>query len=123
MFSELGTIFTNVFDLRWSEGYTVKVVDENGKRCGPNAHGEICVKSKSKFLGYLDDAKTTVNAIDNEGFFITGDIGHFNENGILSIDDRKKNIIKNVFYFRGFILPIKLESYLIQYTDIGHWNV
>lgn len=66
----------------------------------------------------MHDSNATVNAIDKEGFFLTGDIGHFNENGVLLIDDRKKNIIKNVFYFRGFILPSEIENYLIQYSDI-----
>lgn len=101
-----------------SEGYTVKIVDDNGNRCGPNVSGEICVKTKPIFLGYLGDSEAATNVIDNDGFFSTGDIGRFNEDGILSVEDRKKNVISCTFYLEGTIKPTEIENFIIQCPDI-----
>lgn len=52
---------------------------------------------KHQFLGYLDDSDATAAAIDQDGFFRTGDIGHFDNDGNLFVVDRKKDVM-NVFY-------------------------
>lgn len=90
----------------------VKIVDENENRCGPRAFGEIRVKMAHKFLGYLNDPVQTANALDNEGFYRTGDIGQFDEQGFLCITDRKKNVI-NVFYYDSIVLPQEIEEFLL----------
>lgn len=95
-----------------------KIIDENGENCGPNVNGELCVKKTYKFLGYLDDAILNAAAIDSNGFMKTGDIGYFDDNGILCIKDRKKNSILNVFYFRGMILPAEIEECLNGLADV-----
>lgn len=95
-----------------------KIVDENGSKCGPLVNGEVCIKKRYKFLGYLDHPELSEAAIDSEGFVKTGDIGYFDANGILYIKDRKKNCILNVFYFRGMILPIEIEEFLISLPDV-----
>ncbi|XP_031621058.1 probable 4-coumarate--CoA ligase 4, partial [Contarinia nasturtii] len=95
----------------------MKIVDDNGNRCGANVDGEICTKTKYMFIEYLNDPKTTAASFDNEGFFLTGDIGHFDENGTLHISDRKKNIFK-IFYFRVPFSPSQIESYLITLPDV-----
>lgn len=98
-------------------GCAVKIVDEQGRRCGPNVTGEICVRKSHKFLGYYKDAEATAAATDSEGFFLTGDIGHFDGNGTLYFDDRKKFVI-NTFYFEGVILPTDIEAHLLSANDI-----
>lgn len=95
----------------------VKIVDDYGNRCGPNVNGEICVKKKYKFLGYFGDSKATAAAVDDEGFFRTGDIGHFDDSGAMFIEDRKKNILQ-VFHFGDFILPNEIEEVLISLPDV-----
>lgn len=95
----------------------VKIVDDDENRCGPNELGEIRIKMAHKFLGYLNDPVQTANAVDDEGFYRTGDIGQFDEQGFLRITDRKKNII-NVFYYDSIILPQEIEEYLIKLPDI-----
>lgn len=42
------------------------------------------------FMGYLNDRKSTENAIDQDGWLHTGDLGKIDENGILYITGRQK---------------------------------
>ena len=63
--------------------------------------GEICIKSPSIMLRYLDE-KDNKNAFDEEGYFRTGDLGYLDKKGFLFISGRKKNVIvtkngKNIF--------------------------
>lgn len=99
------------------ENQQAKIVDERGNRCGPGIAGEICFKSGHSFLGYLDDPIANASAVDNEGFFRTGDVGYFEKNGILIVEDRKKDVI-NVAYFDCVILPSEMEECLLGIPDI-----
>ena len=69
----------------------------------PNEYGigEIYIKGDSVMLGYYKNQKLTEEAFDN-GWFKTGDIGFFDEDGFLHINGRQKNVIisksgENVF--------------------------
>lgn len=122
--TEIGTVSYSCIDAsgniggyRLFENRQAKIVDERGNRRGPGVNGEICVKIKSEFIGYLDDAEANAAAVDDEGFFRTGDVGHFDENAILFVEDRKKNVI-DVFYYDGIILPSEIENCLLAVPDI-----
>ncbi|EGC37677.1 hypothetical protein DICPUDRAFT_46346 [Dictyostelium purpureum] len=69
-------------------------VDElNYSSKGKVQTGEVCLRGPSISIGYYkDNEKTKADFID--GWFHTGDIGRWNEDGSLSIIDRKKNIFK-----------------------------
>jgi long-chain acyl-CoA synthetase len=56
--------------------------------------GEVCVKGPVVFVGYYKDEQATKEAFDEDGYFCTGDVGAWNEDGTLSIIDRKKNLFK-----------------------------
>lgn len=97
----------------------VKIVNDDGIRLGPNETGEILVKKPFKFCGYLNDPVQTANAVDDEGFFRTGDIGQFDDQGFLFITDRKKNIMR-IFYYGSAILPQEIEEFLLaKFPDIS----
>lgn len=100
---------------RLINGLTVKIIDESGNRCGMNVNGEICIKSRYNFRGYFKNDELTVEAIDDEGFFLTGDIGHIDKDGYLYIAARKKNVI---LHPNEWIFPSEIEKVLLNLAEL-----
>lgn len=59
----------------------------------PNDDGEICIRGRHVFMGYLKDPIATKKTIDNRGYLHTGDIGRLDSDGYLYITGRMKDII------------------------------
>lgn len=100
---------------RFVNGYSVKITDDKGNRCGVGVSGEICIKSRVKFLGYHKNEELTEEAFDSEGFFKTGDIGYIDEDGYSYICDRKKNTL---LYYSHTIFPTEIEETILKSPEI-----
>jgi acyl-CoA synthetase (AMP-forming)/AMP-acid ligase II len=82
---------------------------------GPNEQGEICVKTPALFHSYLNNREAKEKAFHN-GYFRTGDIGYFDENGFIYLKDRLKEIFK---YFNNHISPTELENVIGKHPKVG----
>lgn len=71
-----------------SESLKSKIInpDENG-------HGELCVKGRHVFMGYLNEMEKTIETINDEGWLQTGDIGYIDADGYIFITGRIKELI------------------------------
>jgi len=78
--------------------------------------GEILAKGPSIFKGYWNRPEETKNALV-DGWFKTGDIGHIDADGFLSVTDRKKDLIKTSG--GKFIAPQPIENSLKLNPLIG----
>lgn len=85
--------------------------------------GEILVRGPNVFSGYYKNTAATADAF-KEGWFLTGDIGEFDEDGNLMIKDRKKDIIitsggKHVApqYVENLFVGEPLVSHVLVYGD------
>jgi len=73
-------------------GVEVRLVDDDGHDVPVGEPGEIWSRGPDRFVGYTDP-RLTEEAIDKDGWFATGDVGVFDEDGFLTVTDRKKDII------------------------------
>ena len=80
------------------DGVEVKIADD----------GEILCRGHNVMLGYYKNPELTASAIDNEGWFHTGDIGHIEEGKFLFVTDRKKEIFK--LSSGKFVAPQVIEN-------------
>jgi acyl-CoA synthetase (AMP-forming)/AMP-acid ligase II len=69
------------------------IMDENGNLLAQGEDGEIVYRGPHTLTGYLDNEKATDEAFEH-GWFHSGDIGHFDADGILWFTDRRKDVIK-----------------------------
>ena len=94
----------------------VKIVDpETGKECGLNEPGEIWARGPQIVMGYLNNKKATDETFDKDGFLHTGDIGTLDEEGLITITDRLKEMIK----VKGIgVAPAEMEDLLLGHEDV-----
>jgi len=70
------------------DGALVKIANPDEK-----GQGEIQIKGRHVMMGYLKNSKATLDCIDANGFFKTGDQGRFDKGGMLKITGRIKELI------------------------------
>ena len=79
--------------------------------------GEICVRGPLTTPGYLNRPDLTADLIDSAGWLHTGDIGRLDDDGFLSVVDRKKELI--ITAGGENIAPAAIESLLVAHPLIG----
>ena len=94
----------------------VKVMDpQTGKKeLGPGETGEIIIKGPQLMMGYYNKPKETKEAV-RDGWFYSGDLGFFDEEGFLSIVDRKKDMVIAGGYN---IYPVEIDNILYEHPKI-----
>jgi 4-coumarate--CoA ligase len=94
---------------------TAKYMSPEEKEVPAGQTGELWIKGPNIFLGYLNNVEGTKNALTDDGYFKTGDVGHQDEKGNFFITDRVKELIK----YKGFqVPPAELEGLLLSHPDI-----
>lgn len=77
--------------------------------------GELWIKGPNVFKGYLNNPEGTKNALTDDGYFKTGDVGYQDKNGNFYITDRVKELIK----YKGFqVPPAELEGLLVSHPNV-----
>ncbi len=77
---------------RAAAGCELRAVDAAGNDVVPGASGEILVRGRNVMCGYWRDAAASAKALAG-GWFHSGDVGHFDAQGFLTIDGRIKDMI------------------------------
>lgn len=97
-------------------GVEIKVVDENRQECGVDEVGELACRGPGVTKGYYNSPIETAQAIDQAGWFYTGDMVTVDANGYVRIVGRKKEMIIRGGYN---IYPRELEEKLHQHPAIS----
>jgi len=98
------------------EGVEIKCVDSDGVSVAVGEPGEILVKGYNVTSGYFNNEEATKEAIDEEGWLRTGDIGILDERGYIKITDRSKDM----FIVGGFnAYPAEIENILCDHPAIA----
>jgi long-chain acyl-CoA synthetase len=95
-------------------GVAVKVIGPNKEECGPGVDGELYVRGPATLKCYHKDPALTAAALD-DGWFKSGDLGHYDESGYYYITGRIKDII-----IRGGanIAPAEVERVLSRHPAV-----
>jgi len=89
-------------------------LDDPRKVLGPNGLGELRVKGANVMPGYWNRPEDTAAAMI-DGFFLTGDIGYYDDDGYFFIVDRKRDMIIS----GGFnVYPLKIEYAIYEHPDV-----
>ncbi len=92
-----------------------RIVDEAGQFLGPNQVGELVLKGPSMCSGYWNNPQAWEEVLDARGFFHTGDLARYDEEGYFYIVDRKKDMFisggENVY-------PVEIERVLYEHSAV-----
>ena len=92
----------------------LRIVDDGGKPVKVGDVGEIICQSPLATHGYYKNSEAT-NASFRDGWFYTGDLGYFDEEGFLFVVGRKKDMVKS----GGIsIYPLEIESVIYSHPSI-----
>ncbi|MGJ4859894.1 FadD3 family acyl-CoA ligase [Labrys sp. La1] len=97
-------------------GVDVRIMGEDGQLLPDGKPGEVVIRGYVVMKGYFNDPEATAKTIDQQGWLHTGDIGYFDANGNLRIEDR----LKDMYIAGGFnCYPAEIERILSTHPAIG----
>jgi len=105
---------------RATAGFEIRIGQGLAPSAGHDQHrpadGEILLRGRNVMLGYLDDQAATAEAIDSDGWLHTGDVGHLDARGYLTITDR----LKDMYICGGFnVYPAEVEQVLTSHPAVA----
>jgi len=93
----------------------VKIVDEDGKELGIGEPGELLARGPQITMGYLNNEAATKATYDADGYLHTGDQAVIDEEGMVTITDRIKEMVK----VKGIgVAPAELEDLLLGHPHV-----
>lgn len=105
-----------------SVGYAIpntecRLVDPGtGEDAAPGERGELWIRGPQVMKGYLNNEKATAETVDAEGWLHTGDVAIVDADGVYTVVDRVKELIK----YKGYqVAPAELEAVLINHPEIA----
>lgn len=91
----------------------IHIIDENGNTCPTGTPGEVCIKGPQVMQGYWQ--RDNADTFTSNGYFRSGDIGVMNDEGFLTLVDRKKDMI----LVSGFnVYPNEVEAALTEHPKV-----
>jgi len=97
-------------------GFEIRIVGVDGRDMEPGDDGEILLRGPNVMAGYLDDPAGTRAAIEPDGWLHTGDVGHLDKRGYLTITDR----LKDMFTVGGFnVYPAEVENVIMRLSPVA----
>ena len=99
-------------------GTVGKPIPGNDIKIAPD--GEILIKGGNVMKGYWNKPEATAEVMTEDGYFKTGDIGEYDEDGFLRITDRKKDPYYYHCQWQKTLLPQKIESRMGQDYYVEH---
>ncbi|HEY4026749.1 MAG TPA: AMP-binding protein [Candidatus Dormibacteraeota bacterium] len=96
-------------------GMRMSVRDDEGRALPPGEVGEVCVRGDGLMQRYLDDPEATRDAI-RDGWLHTGDLGHMDDRGFITLVGRSKDLIN-----RGGqkVFPAEVENVLAEHPGVA----
>ncbi|MBL8023841.1 MAG: long-chain fatty acid--CoA ligase [Elusimicrobia bacterium] len=96
-------------------GVQIKLVDDNERSLPPMEVGEVCVRGANVMAGYYKRPEETRASFTKDGWLKTGDLGRLDEDGYLSIVDRKKDMV----IVKGLnVYPVEIERALESHPAV-----
>jgi fatty-acyl-CoA synthase len=97
-------------------GMEIRIVDlETGAECSAGERGELCLRGYARFEGYYKDPELTAKAIDDGGWFHTGDLGSIDAEGRLTYGGRLKDMLK---VGGENVSALEVEDYLARHPAV-----
>ncbi|OWU85896.1 AMP-dependent synthetase [Oceanicola sp. 22II-s10i] len=97
----------------------VRILDAEGRILPPGDVGEIAVRGPQVMAGYLDNPEANAKTL-RDGWLLTGDLGHLDHGGYLTLHDRAKDL---VISGGSNIYPREVEEALLTHPEVSEVSV